>query len=291
MVKKLIRLALSSEYSRQPIRRTDISAKVLGDQGSRPFKTVFEMAQKALRERFGMELVELPQREKVTASQRRGELYEIVLLFYFSISLCLLYLLRVLIFTCLDIAAQRAEKPSANTNKQWIVQSTLPAEYRCPKILTPAKVQSSATESEYTAIYTLVISVIMLNGGSLPEERLERYLRRVNADNYTPIDSTAKTLERMCREKYIVRNRETDGGEELVEYSVGPRGKMEVGPIGVAGLVREVYGRHQSGGEENGDEERNRDFEDRLRRSLGFRTRGVTGGEENGGGSFNHAES
>lgn len=79
MVKKLTRLALSSEYSRQPIRRTDISAKVLGDQGSRPFKTVFEMAQKALRERFGMELVELPQKEKVTASQRRGELHEMVI--------------------------------------------------------------------------------------------------------------------------------------------------------------------------------------------------------------------
>lgn len=74
MVKKLIRLALSSEYSRQPIRRADISTKVLGEQGSRPFKTVFEHAQKALRYRFGMELVELPQREKVTASQRRGEL-------------------------------------------------------------------------------------------------------------------------------------------------------------------------------------------------------------------------
>jgi MAGE family len=27
MVKKLVRLALASEYSRQPIRRTDISAK------------------------------------------------------------------------------------------------------------------------------------------------------------------------------------------------------------------------------------------------------------------------
>lgn len=196
----------------------------------------------------------------------------------------------VLIMMCLDIAAQRAEKPSANTNKQWILQSTLPAEYRRPEILTPAKAQSSATESEYTAIYTLIISVIMLNGGSLPEERLERYLRRVNADNYTPIDSTAKTLERMCREKYIVRNREADGGDELVEYTVGPRGKMEVGPMGVAGLVREVYGR-QPEGEENGDEERNGDFEDRLRRSLGFRTRGLTGEGENSGDASNHAES
>lgn len=73
MVKKLVRLALSSEYSRLPIRRGDISAKVLGEQGSRQFKTVFETAQKQLRTVFGMELTELPAREKVTVAQRRGE--------------------------------------------------------------------------------------------------------------------------------------------------------------------------------------------------------------------------
>jgi hypothetical protein len=72
MVKKLVRLALSSEYSRLPIRRTDISAKVLGEQGSRQFKAVFEAAQKVLRTKFGMEMTELPGREKVTIHQRRG---------------------------------------------------------------------------------------------------------------------------------------------------------------------------------------------------------------------------
>lgn len=73
MVKKLVRLALSSEYSRLPIRRGDISAKVLGEQGSRQSKIVFETAQKQLRTVFGMELTELPAREKVTVAQRRGE--------------------------------------------------------------------------------------------------------------------------------------------------------------------------------------------------------------------------
>lgn len=73
MVKKMVRLALASEYSRLPIRRTDISTKVLGEQGSRQFKTVFEQAQKSLRTKFGMEMVELPAREKVTILQRRGE--------------------------------------------------------------------------------------------------------------------------------------------------------------------------------------------------------------------------
>lgn len=74
MVKKLVRLALASEYSRQVIRRTDISTKVLGEQGSRQFKAIFEGAQKELRARFGMQMAELPGKEKVTVSQRRGEL-------------------------------------------------------------------------------------------------------------------------------------------------------------------------------------------------------------------------
>lgn len=72
MVKKLVRLALSSEYARLPIRRTDVSAKVLGEQGSRQFKFVFDEAQKVLRSRFGMQMIELPAREKVTITQRRG---------------------------------------------------------------------------------------------------------------------------------------------------------------------------------------------------------------------------
>lgn len=75
MVQKLVRLALSSEYARLPIRRADISAKVLLEQGARQFKPVFAGAQHELRSKFGMEMTELPTREKVTVSQRRGELH------------------------------------------------------------------------------------------------------------------------------------------------------------------------------------------------------------------------
>lgn len=73
MIKKMVRLALASEYSRLPIRRTDISTKVLGEQGARQFKIVFDSAQRELREVFGMEMTELPAREKVTVTQRRGK--------------------------------------------------------------------------------------------------------------------------------------------------------------------------------------------------------------------------
>lgn len=79
MVKKMVRLAIASEYSRLPIRRNDISAKVLGEQGSRQFKLVFDQAQRELRQRFGMEMTELPAREKVTITQRRGEFGSVLL--------------------------------------------------------------------------------------------------------------------------------------------------------------------------------------------------------------------
>ncbi|KAL4792422.1 MAGE family-domain-containing protein [Aspergillus venezuelensis] len=244
MVKKLVRLALSSEYSRQPIRRVDISTKVLGEQGSRQFKTVFAEAQKVLGDVFGMTLSELPGREKVTLQQRR--------------------------------AAQKVERPST-TNKSWILTSILPSKYRKQDILQPTH---APMEAAYTGLYTFIIGLILLNGGTLQEQKLDRYLSRVNAETYTPIDRTDRFLQRLCKEGYLVRNRQMDGGDEIVEYMVGPRGKVEVGARGVAGLVREVYGR-QGAAEDNdltpGERERANDFEFRLARSLGFR-KGVPGG-------------
>lgn len=68
----MVRLALACEYQRRPIRRADISEKVLGSGGSRKFKEVFNAAQVELRSVFGMEMVELPGREKVTVQQKRG---------------------------------------------------------------------------------------------------------------------------------------------------------------------------------------------------------------------------
>jgi hypothetical protein len=111
----------------------------------------------------------------------------------------------------------------------------------------------------------------MLSGGSMPEQKLERYLRRVNAENYTPVDRTDRLLARLCKEGYLVRNRDLDGGEEVVEYLVGPRGKVEVGVKGVTGLARKVYGIGKADDAANGGNAEIEDFEKRLRRSLGIR--------------------
>ncbi|KAJ5785619.1 MAGE protein [Penicillium pulvis] len=252
LVKKMVRFALASEYARIPIRRADISAKVLGEQGKGMFKKVFEQAQRHLREKFGMEMTELPPRDNQTTQQRR--------------------------------AALRTEKPSTS-NKSWNLSTTLPLKYRNSSILVPTKAPSISTESTYTALYTFIIAVIKLNGNRLPEQKLERYLARTNLDQYTPIDKTERLLQRLCKEGYIVRNREVEGGEETIEYIVGPRGKVEVGSSGVAGLVREVYGygpeasgtNGNTNGNGNGSDDEGptqaerevkRDFEVRLRRTL-----------------------
>lgn len=84
LAKKLVRYALACEYSRTPIRRDGIKERgnvavgggggwrgqVLGSQG-RSFKRVLAVAQRQLRQVWGMELRELPMREKMSLQEKR----------------------------------------------------------------------------------------------------------------------------------------------------------------------------------------------------------------------------
>ena len=96
----------------------------------------------------------------------------------------------------------------------------------------------------------------------MAEGRLESALARVNADNYfLSGERTENILKRMERQGYIVKIRERDGGgEETVDYMVGPRGKAEIGERGVASMARRVYAKK--------DAERD-ELERKLVRSLG----------------------
>jgi hypothetical protein len=84
----------------------------------------------------------------------------------------------------------------------------------------------------------------------------------MNAEDYVLSgEKTEKVLKRMEREGYIIKVVDRDGGgEESVDYVVGPRGKAEVGEIGVANVVRKVYGKRDVEADE---------LERRLVRSLG----------------------
>jgi len=87
---------------------------------------------------------------------------------------------------------------------------------------------------------------------------LRRHLSRVYAEEVMPLDKTENILAKMIKQGYITKTIERTEADEIIEYRVGPRGKIEVGNKGVQGLVNEVYG--NSGPE---------DLARRIRRSLG----------------------
>lgn len=220
LIKKLVRLALATEYSRTPLRRSDISTKIFKDAntsagGRTSFAKVFAGAQAVLRDTFGMELEELPSKEKVGLKDRRTQATQ----------------------------TKSAAAAASSSSKSWILVSKLPASLKTdPSLSRPTLAPNAEVEASYTALYTFILSIIYLNNGVVADQRLDRYLKRVNADTYTPVGNKEKLLQRMMKEGYIDKRRDTSSGEEIIEWVPGPRGKVEVGVQGVVGLVRTVYG-------------------------------------------------
>jgi len=234
MVKNLIRLAIACEYSRAPLRRSDITAKILGSN-KRQFRNVFIAAQEQLQRVFGMTLVELPVREKITLQQKR--------------------------------AAAKSQSQQKTSNA-WVLTSVLPDKFRIPDILPPSKVPTTEMESQYTALSSFIVSLIVLSGGSLAENKMDRYLRRTNLNDMTPFtqsnaltapDKTEKLLKRMEKDGFIIKVKDNAGGEEVIDYFLGARGKVEIGEHGVTGMVKAVYG----------DVDEPDDLDRKIKRSLG----------------------
>ena len=301
-VKKLIRLALATEYSRQPLRRADISAKVLqdadstststsGPAGRSTFKHCFAAAQAILRETFGMELVELPSREKTSLKDRRAKATQTQ------------QTRGAVADGETQAETQTAGGKAAAGSKSWILTSVLPATYRTsmtrtatrgatnstisnnttqqPLLLPSAPTSSSTSESTYTALYTFILSLIYLNANSLPTTKLDRYLGRVNLETYSPLEglSVERLMARMMREGYVEKRKEGGPGEEEVYWVVGPRGRVEVGERGVVGLVRGVYGvsgeEAGAAADDNEEEDEGGDEQEAGSRQAGRTTNGV----------------
>ncbi|RDA89338.1 hypothetical protein CP532_6217 [Ophiocordyceps camponoti-leonardi (nom. inval.)] len=250
LAKKMVRYVISCEYSRTTIRREGIKERVLGNQG-RSFRKVFEMAQKQLRAVWGMELRELPVREKMTLHEKRQ--------------------------------AMKSNSQAKTGSGSYILTSTLSEPFRSATILRPSKTPSEEEEATYVAFYTLVLSLIWLNSGELSDQKLRRYLLRLNADQNVADEKTEMTLKRMEKQGYVVKRIERPpighDGEHLTTWHLGPRAKEEVGLDGVMGMVRQVYGSEWS--PEN---------ETKLHLSLGIKKRRVTAGGGGGGGSENRVD-
>ena len=143
-----------------------------------------------------------------------------------------------------SFTAAKSQSKGQATSNSWILITRLPEQFRTPDILTPSKIRSADDEAAYVGVYTLIVSVIVLNGGSLSDNKLRRYLGRMNASVNVPTDKTDNVLLKLIRQGYIVKTVEKrqDRDEDTIIWSVGPRGKLEVDANAIANLVREVYG-------------------------------------------------
>ncbi|KAI0848227.1 MAGE-domain-containing protein [Daldinia vernicosa] len=228
LVKKLVRYALACEYARIPIKRDGIRDKVLGSN-TRSFKRVFEGAQAQLQQVFGMEMVELPVKEKRTLKEKQRA------------------------------NARKAASQSTASSRQYILVSTLPPEYKSQSIIAPSRIPSASEEAAYVGFYTMVISLIVLNGGELSDTKLRRYLTRLNASQNLPMDKTDNVLQKIVRQGYVDKVVEkSDGDEDAVTWCIGSRGRVEVPPESIAAVIIEVWGELPD------------DFHTKLQRSLGI---------------------
>ncbi|KAF3937084.1 hypothetical protein ABW19_dt0207197 [Dactylella cylindrospora] len=273
-VSKLVRLALAMEYQKKPIRRQDISEKVLGAKHKADFKEVFAEAQDALRNVFGFSMVELPaQTEKITLAQQRRQA---------------------------AAEAQRGgqateKKKSAEkaTVKSWHVINILPEKYRIPIVHAPVL----PDDRTVLGIGMIIVAIVYLSSRSLSENTLRRHLRKFGIEDRIPVEGNRETgsmeniMGKLIREGYLVKLKDEVvlGQEQTFTYVIGPRGKLEMGREGVHNIVAKIY--------EGVDGEVDEGLERRINRAIGMdkdEKKGGEGGEgieegERGSGAVNGA--
>ncbi|KAJ1985606.1 hypothetical protein H4R33_003905 [Dimargaris cristalligena] len=228
----VVRYALFSEYRRQIIKRDDINKKILVEN-TRSFPVVFAAAQKRLRDIFGMELVELPAREKGTNATSQVS------------------------------RRAAASKEKSQVKLGWVLCNVLDYNQGAgPGVL------DWSNENRQMGITATVLSLIFLNNMSLTSDRLEYYLQKLDVqppnmalEEKYPF---ATVLAPLVKTGYLERINlghgdgqgsggthgggnsaaaSSGGGEAYsgtVEYRWGPRAKVEYPPRQMAGFIAEV---------------------------------------------------
>lgn len=160
--------------------------------------------------------------------------------------------------------AAKAKRNTAKPTASYILITTLPAAYRVPEIIAPSLIDSEEEEAAYIGLCTVIVSYISMNPNEqIPDHKLMRFLRRLNVEENTPLDKTVVVLNKMQKQGYIWKVTDRQAEEETIDWRVGPRGKVEIGNMGVHGFVKTIWG-----------EDAPEDLDKRLQTSLGMEVRG-----------------
>ncbi|BFZ55729.1 hypothetical protein PYCC9005_002770 [Savitreella phatthalungensis] len=213
MVKNLVRLALAQEHTRTPIRRDDFAKKIVVNNHKRCFNVVFELAQKQLRHIFGVHLVALPGKDRqrhMTITQQRKQAQSQVSLGPQGSKLT-------------SASTQTSLNGSVAQNRAYVLQSLLP---------TPMRDISSRVFSQLDIAFNAVLGVILIlislsDGQVLAESRLSNLLGRLEWGMDTPAGPLIDVLQKLHRQQYIERIKDTESLDGEHNLFIGPRGGLE----------------------------------------------------------------
>ncbi|ORY82029.1 MAGE family-domain-containing protein [Protomyces lactucae-debilis] len=228
MSQKLVRLALSLEHARLPIRRDLITKEILQGAPRRAFAAVFEAAQTSLQEVFGMRLEELPAKDRkkgMTMTQMRK----------------LAHTQATAATQPGTQASQSARSAAVGTQqKQWVLRTTLSPEIRGATMGVFVK-----GEALYNAVSGVILVLVSMSAEqTCSSVKLNQYMHRLGWDIDTPAGKLDDVLKLMRKQGYLDSCKDdssTEAGGVL--HFLGPRGKMETSRNvkNLGNLVKKLY--------------------------------------------------
>ncbi|KAL1930998.1 hypothetical protein VTP01DRAFT_10135 [Rhizomucor pusillus] len=203
-VKDTVRYALACEYKRVPIRREDINKKILHER-TREFKTVYQKAQEKLKYLFGMEMSELPSREKGG----------------------------------LKVNLSKTDGPKAQSTNSYVLINKLDAKYKVHEILP-----HSEEEYQQTGLLYVILALIFVHEKTITDVDLKQNLDRLRVTDETEtFGDREKLLEYYVKQGYLHRAKagEDPNSDVVYQYYWGPRAKIEVADTDITDFIISLY--------------------------------------------------
>ncbi|KZO97255.1 MAGE-domain-containing protein, partial [Calocera viscosa TUFC12733] len=275
MVADLVRLALFTEYKHAPLRRDDINKKVLG-KNTRSFKAVLAKAEATLKETFGMELVPLQpagNRDRLVMEDVADEEDSGVVKKRMAPAGPRSWILRnCLPEPILRAAAERDPLVAEAEEDDWALLPDDP--FRPERAPGTAMAWQSADDIGLQGMMFVILSLVLVNGRSMPDPQLRSYLKKLGVHSTLGIVTASNKnisldafLSMLTRLGYLDRIRthlpglgtqapatqaagrgrrargadDTEEGDVSYEWRWGPRADAEISEKRAAEFIADVY--------------------------------------------------
>ncbi|CAL1701870.1 unnamed protein product [Somion occarium] len=270
----LVRLALFTEHRRAPLRRDEITKKVLGSK-SRVFPEVYSRAQDILRKTFGMELVELQSRSEGDDDPNQKEKNAMGLKKKATSSGTKTYILRSMLDPALIERACAPNSAILNVEQTEGKVGTYNDDDDDDNRVGTRSTGSifawhHADELGSVGILYVILALVLVNGRAISDNDLRALLKRLRLSATAPIPLSSQSthqnlttdayLLQLIRQGYLDRRKigeqkgaaggkkrgraapsaqaaNGDDDSNTFEWRWGPRAMSEIGEVGIAQFV------------------------------------------------------